>query len=61
VTTVSFVLRLLPERLAAGEVVGEVRRVGDDRAAFVSNLEALAAFLLAAASPQDHDRDREPE
>lgn len=50
VIAVSFVLRLVSDRLIAGEIVGEVESVRDGEHAMVRDTDELRAFLIAAAS-----------
>ena len=50
---VTFVLRLLPDRLAEGELVGEVEHVGDGEQAYVHGLTELLGFAQRAAETGD--------
>jgi hypothetical protein len=64
---VTFVVRLLSDRLAAGELVGEVEHVGDGGHAIVRGSSDLLGFAQQAAaatappdSPVDASRSRPP-
>jgi hypothetical protein len=46
---VTLVVRLLPDRLANGEFVGEVEHVGDGEHAYVHGLTELLGFAQRAA------------
>lgn len=49
----SFVLRLVPRALAAGEVTGEIVEVETGRQAVIRNISELAAFLTGAGAALD--------
>ena len=55
----TFVLRLIPERLAAGVVVGEVEDVDSGNRLAIRGLDDLVAFLRSAA-PTITLSDEEP-
>ena len=57
---VTFILRLLPDRLAKGEVVGEVESVGDGEHAFVRDADALVSFAQRAAASSGDPVSRTP-
>lgn len=59
--TVTFLVRLLPDRLQQGEVVGEVLRVGDDGPVRFKDLAGLYTALVAAAPESDLAVRREGE
>jgi hypothetical protein len=53
VVLVTLVLRLLPDRLAKGEFVGEVEHVGDGEQAYVHELSELVGFAQRAAGSEE--------
>ena len=52
---VTLVLRLLPDRLAKGEFVGEVEHVGDGEQSLVRDLPGLLEFAQRAAAAEAGD------
>ena len=52
---VTLVVRLVPERLAAGEFVGEVEHVGDGRQELVRTVAELVEFAQRAAVAEAKD------
>lgn len=52
---VTLIVRLLPERLAAGEVVGEVEHVFSGERVIVRDLGELAGFAREAAAREGVD------
>jgi hypothetical protein len=55
---VTLVVRLVPEKLAAGEFVGEVEHVGDGRHELVRTVGDLVAFAQRAAEGDPDDGPR---
>ena len=52
---VTLVVRLVPERLAEGEFVGEVEHVGDGRHELVRTVAELVEFAQQAAAADGDD------
>ena len=55
----TFLLRLLDERRAAGEVVGQVEHVGTGATALVKNADELVAFVSGPAQGAGIEEEQE--
>jgi hypothetical protein len=51
-----YVLRLLPQELADGRIVGQVEEVESKNTSVIHNVEELRAFLTGASGEREADR-----